>query len=109
MIAAVIFLLLFKEFIFFRENALQPEKKSCFSPEEGINSRSNSDGTSVRGASESEDKLLSGRWRGGRSRKTDTTNSDWMCGRLDVRRCDGQPEAVREVLVHDALCHAAGV
>ena len=82
MIAAVIFLLLFKEFIFFRENALQPEKKSCFSPEEGINSRSNSDGTSVRGASESKDKskdkLLSGRWRGGRSRKTDTTDSDWM-------------------------------
>ena len=82
MIAAVIFLLLFKEFIFFRENALEPEKKSCFSPEEGINSRSNSDGTSVRGASESKDKskdkLLSGRWRGGRSRKTDTTDSDWM-------------------------------
>ena len=30
MIAAVIFLLLFKEFIFFRENALQPEKSRVF-------------------------------------------------------------------------------
>ena len=78
MIAAVIFLMLFKEFIFFPGKRIATREKSCFSPEEGINSRSNSDGTSMRGASESEDKLLSRRWRGGRSRKTDTTNSDWM-------------------------------